>query len=69
MSEYANYDDYNDPFDESEDDGKKLTWECPNCHNRDQSTMNVARRTCGYISTQYWNQGRTSEIKDRVLHL
>ena len=51
------------------DDGKKLCWECPNCHNRDQSTMNVARRTCGYIGTQYWNQGRTSEIKDRVLHL
>ena len=51
------------------DDGTKLRWECPNCHNRDQSTMNVARRTCGYIGTQYWNQGRTSEIKDRVLHL
>ena len=51
------------------EDGKKLLWECPNCHNRDQSTMNVARRTCGYIGTQYWNQGRTSEIKDRVLHL
>ena len=47
----------------------KLVWECPNCHNRDQSKMNVARRTCGYIGTQYWNQGRTSEIKDRVLHL
>ena len=51
------------------EEGKKLLWECPNCHNRDQSTMNVARRTCGYIGTQYWNQGRTSEIKDRVLHL
>ena len=51
-----------------EDDGK-LVWECPNCGNRDQSTMNVARRTCGYIGTQYWNQGRTQEIKDRVLHL
>ena len=51
------------------DEGGKLLWECPNCHNRDQSTMNVARRTCGYIGTQYWNQGRTSEIKDRVLHL
>ena len=47
----------------------KLVWECPNCHNRDQSTMNVARRTCGYIGTQYWNQGRTQEIKERVLHL
>ena len=52
----------------SEVDGK-LVWECPNCKNRDQSKMNVARRTCGYIGTQYWNQGRTSEIKDRVLHL
>ena len=51
-----------------EDDGK-LVWECPNCGNRDQDTMNVARRTCGYIGTQYWNQGRTQEIKDRVLHL
>ena len=51
-----------------EDDGK-LVWECPNCHNRDQSKMNVARRTCGYIGTQFWNQGRTQEIKDRVLHL
>ncbi|MBR2324761.1 MAG: anaerobic ribonucleoside-triphosphate reductase [Clostridia bacterium] len=52
-----------------EDEDGKLVWECPNCHNRDQSKMNVARRTCGYIGTQYWNQGRTSEIKDRVLHL
>ena len=51
-----------------EDDGK-LVWECPNCGNRDQSKMNVARRTCGYIGTQFWNQGRTQEIKDRVLHL
>ena len=52
-----------------EDEDGKLVWECPNCHNRDQSKMNVARRTCGYIGTQYWNQGRTAEIKDRVLHL
>lgn len=51
-----------------EDDGK-LVWECPKCHNRDQSKMNVARRTCGYIGTQYWNQGRTQEIRERVLHL
>lgn len=51
-----------------EDDGK-LVWECPSCKNRDQSKMNVARRTCGYIGTQYWNQGRTEEIRDRVLHL
>ena len=50
-----------------EDD--KLVWECPNCKNRDQATMNVARRTCGYIGTQYWNQGRTQEIQERVLHL
>lgn len=50
------------------DDGK-LVWECPNCGNRDQDKMNVARRTCGYIGTQFWNQGRTQEIKDRVLHL
>ncbi len=47
----------------------KLVWECPNCRNRDQAKMNVARRTCGYIGTQFWNQGRTQEIKDRVLHL
>ena len=52
-----------------EDDDGKLVWECPNCKNRDQSKMNVARRTCGYIGTQYWNQGRTQEIQDRVLHL
>ncbi len=51
-----------------EEDGK-LLWECPNCHNRDQNKMNVARRTCGYIGTQFWNQGRTQEIKERVLHL
>lgn len=51
-----------------EDDGK-LVWECPNCHSRDQSKMNVARRTCGYIGSQFWNQGRTQEIRDRVLHL
>ena len=52
----------------AEDDGK-LVWTCPQCGNTDQSKMNVARRTCGYIGTQYWNQGRTQEIKDRVLHL
>ena len=51
-----------------EDDGM-LVWECPMCHNRDQNKLNVARRTCGYIGTQFWNQGRTAEIKDRVLHL
>ena len=51
------------------DEDGKLVWECPNCKNHDQSKMNVARRTCGYIGTQYWNQGRTQEIRDRVLHL
>ena len=51
------------------DEDGKLVWECPNCKNRDQAKMNVARRTCGYIGTQYWNQGRTEEIKERVLHL
>ena len=51
------------------DDTGKLVWECPNCGNRDQNKMHVSRRTCGYIGTQYWNQGRTAEISDRVLHL
>ena len=52
-----------------QDESGKLIWECPKCHNRDQSKMHVARRTCGYIGTQFWNQGRTQEIKDRVLHV
>ena len=52
-----------------EDNHGKLHWECPNCKNQDQSKMNVSRRTCGYIGTQFWNQGRTKEIRDRVLHL
>ena len=51
------------------DDSGKLVWECPNCGNRDQAKLFVARRTCGYIGTQFWNQGRTQEIKDRVLHM
>ena len=59
---------YNGEIEIREDDGK-LIWVCPQCGNTDQSKMNVARRTCGYIGTQYWNQGRTQEIKDRVLHL
>ena len=67
-SDYCQVCGYDGEIEIAEDDGK-LVWECPNCHNRDQSKMNVARRTCGYIGTQYWNQGRTSEIKDRVLHL
>ena len=52
-----------------EETDDKLVWKCPNCGNTDQDKMNVARRTCGYIGTQYWSQGRTQEIKDRVLHL
>ena len=52
----------------SNPDGK-LVWECPNCYNRDQSKLNVARRTCGYIGSNFWNQGRTQEIKERVTHL
>jgi len=51
------------------DENGKLIWKCPKCGNTDQNKMNVARRTCGYIGTQYWNQGRTQEIKERVLHL
>ena len=54
---------------EIRDEGGKLVWTCPQCGNQDQDKMNVARRTCGYIGTQYWNQGRTQEIKERVLHL
>ena len=49
--------------------GNKLIWKCPNCGNTDQNKMNVTRRTCGYLGTNYWNQGRTQEIKERVLHL
>ena len=60
---------YDGEIEIKEDEDGKLVWECPNCKNRDQSKMNVARRTCGYIGTQYWNQGRTQEIQERVLHL
>ena len=67
-SDYCQICGYDGEIQIVEDDGK-LVWECPNCKNRDQSTMNVARRTCGYIGTQYWNQGRTQEIRERVLHL
>ena len=52
-----------------DDENGKLVWRCPKCGNIDQSTMNVARRTCGYIGSQFWNQGRTQEIRDRVMHL
>ncbi len=67
-SDYCQECGYNGEISIVQDDGK-LVWECPQCHNRDQETLNVARRTCGYIGTQFWNQGRTEEIKERVLHL
>ncbi len=68
-SDYCQVCGYDGEIQIIEDEDGKLIWECPNCHNRDQSKMNVARRTCGYIGSQFWNQGRTQEIKDRVLHL
>ena len=68
-SDYCQVCGYDGEIEIQTDEDGKLVWECPNCKNRDQSKMNVARRTCGYIGTQYWNQGRTEEIKDRVLHL
>ena len=67
-SDYCQVCGFDGEIEIQEDDGK-LVWVCPQCGNKDQSKMNVARRTCGYIGTQYWNQGRTQEIKDRVLHL
>ena len=67
-SDYCQVCGYDGEINIVEDDGK-LVWECPHCGNRDQSKLNVARRTCGYIGTQFWNQGRTEEIRDRVLHL
>ncbi len=68
-SDHCNVCGYDGEIQIVEDEDGKLVWECPNCGNRDQHKMNVARRTCGYIGTQFWNQGRTAEIKDRVLHL
>ncbi len=68
-SDYCQVCGYDGEIQIQKDEDGKLVWECPNCKNRDQSKMNVARRTCGYIGTQYWNQGRTAEINDRVLHL
>lgn len=68
-SDYCQVCGYDGEIQIVEDADGKLVWECPHCHNRDQTKMNVARRTCGYIGTQFWNQGRTQEIRDRVLHL
>ena len=68
-SDYCQCCGYDGEIEIKEDEDHKLVWVCPNCGNTDQAKMNVARRTCGYIGTQYWNQGRTQEIKDRVLHL
>ncbi len=68
-SDYCECCGYDGEIKITEDASGKLVWECPNCHNRDQNKMFVARRTCGYIGTQFWNQGRTQEIRDRVLHL
>ena len=68
-SDYCQVCGYDGEIQISEDPDGKLIWECPNCGNKDQDKMNVARRTCGYIGTQYWNQGRTQEIKERVMHL
>ena len=68
-SDYCHICSYDDEIEIQEDENGKLYWRCPNCGNTDQSKMNVARRTCGYIGSQYWNQGRTQEIRERVLHL
>ena len=68
-SDYCQVCGYDGEIEISENDDGKLVWKCPNCGNTDQDKMNVARRTCGYIGTQFWNQGRTQEIKERVLHL
>ncbi len=68
-SDYCQVCGYDGEIEIVTDESGKLVWECPNCRNRDQNKLNVARRTCGYIGTQFWNQGRTQEIKERVLHL
>ena len=68
-SDYCQVCGYDGEISIIKDEHSKLIWECPNCHKRDQSKMNVARRTCGYIGTNFFNQGRTQEIKERVLHL
>ena len=68
-SDYCQVCGYDGEIQIIEDEHKKLVWKCPACGNQDQSKMNVARRTCGYIGTQFWNQGRTQEIRERVMHL
>jgi ribonucleoside-triphosphate reductase len=68
-SDYCQCCGYTGEIEIQTDENGKLIWVCPNCGNKDQSKMNVARRTCGYIGSQFWNQGRTQEIKERVLHL
>ena len=68
-SDYCQVCGYDGEIEIKSDKDGKLIWKCPNCGNTDQSKLNVARRTCGYIGTQFWNQGRTQEIKERVLHL
>ena len=68
-SDYCHICGFDGEIEIKDDSDGKLVWECPNCGNRDESKMNVARRTCGYIGSQFWNQGRTQEIKERVLHL
>lgn len=69
-SDYCQHCEYDGEIQIVKDENtKRLVWECPNCGNRDQDTMNVARRTCGYIGSQYWNQGRTQEIAERVMHV
>ena len=68
-SDYCQVCGYDGEIEIIEDESHKLIWRCPKCGNTDQQKMNVARRTCGYIGTQFWNQGRTQEIKERVLHL
>lgn len=68
-SDYCQVCDFSGQIQIEKDDDGKLIWKCPNCGNTNQDKMNVARRTCGYIGTQYWNQGRTQEIQERVLHL
>ena len=68
-SDYCQVCGYDGEIQITEDEHGKLIWKCPHCENTDQTKMNVARRTCGYIGTQYWNQGRTQEIRERVIHV